>query len=67
MFYRAKKFPQKCNQEMVALEPVEKEIDVKFIKEHLQEFVELTGSEVAKEVLDNWDVEVKNFIKVSYG
>ena len=62
--YRDGTFSSKCNHEMVALESVVKEIDTTFIREHLEEFVKLTGSEVAKSVLDNWDAELKNFVKV---
>ncbi|XP_022089869.1 putative glutamate synthase [NADPH] isoform X1 [Acanthaster planci] len=61
---RLGQFPVLCNKESVTLRPVTKAIDVTFIQEHLQKFVELTGSKVAAKVLDNWDEEVQYFVKV---
>ncbi|XP_078001454.1 uncharacterized protein LOC144453955 [Glandiceps talaboti] len=61
---RQKKFHSLCNKQSVALETVVKDIDTSFIKETLEEFVEATGSSVAKEILAKWPGSVKDFVKV---
>ena len=57
-------FYDKCNQESVALEPVELPEDLNFVWETLTEFFEKTGSILAKNMLDNWTTEQKHFVKV---
>lgn len=56
-------FPSKCNMESVSLEQLDQE-DVTFVKNLLVEFKYKTGSEVAENILDNWDQELKYFVKV---
>jgi glutamate synthase domain-containing protein 3 len=58
------KFMRHCNQEMVSLKPVEEESDVSTLKSMIAEHQQKTGSTVAKAILDNFDEELKNFIKV---
>ncbi|XP_073951768.1 uncharacterized protein [Choristoneura fumiferana] len=54
----------KCNPEMVELLPLELEDDLQLVKTLLQEFVEYTGSLIAKQVLETWPAEAKQFVKV---
>uniref|UniRef100_A0ABM0GL38 glutamate synthase (NADH) n=1 Tax=Saccoglossus kowalevskii TaxID=10224 RepID=A0ABM0GL38_SACKO len=61
---KEKKFSQMCNKESISLEAVVKDVDVKFLKQILEEFVESTGSNVAKEILDAWPQPLGNFVKV---
>lgn len=61
---RIKKFDQLCNQESVALESLSS-ADATFLDETLREFVDKTGSELAKNILDNWSEEKQHFVKVS--
>ena len=56
------KFSNRCNLEMVELTKADKK-DKVFLKETLEEFVTLTGSEVAQDILDNFDVKVLEFVK----
>ena len=56
------KFSNRCNLEMVELTKADKK-DKDFLKETLEEFVNLTGSEVAQDILDNFDVKVLEFVK----
>ena len=58
-------FEVKCNKESVALERLEQQDDLEWLKVTLEDFRVRTGSVVAKEILDNWETEVKHFIKVS--
>lgn len=57
-------FAGKTNPEMVELLPLQEEEDVTFVKELLQEFIRHTESVLARELLQNWAVEVKKFVKV---
>ncbi len=50
--------------EMVELLPLESDEDAEFVQKLLQEFVEETGSEVAKGLLGNWEASKKKFVKV---
>jgi len=56
-------FIDKCNQEMVDLDPLGKE-DATELKEQIENHLNNTDSDVAKVILDNWDKEISNFIKV---
>ena len=54
----------KCNMEMIELLPLEKDDDCRFVKDLLRDFVAETGSEVAKQILADWDDAKKSFKKV---
>lgn len=57
-------FKPKVNPELVELLPLELPDDVSHIKELLQDFIEKTGSKIAKDILDNWAQEQAKFVKV---
>ncbi|XP_073839510.1 uncharacterized protein [Musca autumnalis] len=57
-------FKPKVNPELVELLPLELPGDVAQVKELLQDFIEKTGSKIAKDILDNWDQEQAKFVKV---
>lgn len=57
-------FKPKVNPELVELLPLELAGDVALIKELLQDFIQKTGSKVAKHILDNWSQEQAKFVKV---
>ncbi|XP_068630791.1 uncharacterized protein [Battus philenor] len=57
-------FKNKCNSEMVELLPLENEEDLNEVKQLLEEFVEYTGSIIAKDLLQTWPEPAKMFIKV---
>lgn len=57
------KFADNCNREMVDLDPVENE-DVQELQNLLLQHFNYTGSTVAKFILDDFDNQLKNFIKV---
>ena len=53
-----------CNLEMVALEPVDQIDDVAELKELIERHQIYTGSTVARDILDRWDVCLPQFVKV---
>ena len=61
---RWKVFHGKCNTESVDLESIELPVDIYFVKDTLLEFVQKTGSDIAKNILDNWNTEKLQFVKV---
>lgn len=44
--------------------PVFDDEDLRLVAELINEFVERTGSVIGAKILDNWDEEIKKFIKV---
>ncbi len=56
-------FARMCNQEMVDLDPVGAE-DADELKEYIANHYRYTNSTVAKFVLDDFDNQLKNFVKV---
>lgn len=59
-----KDFSNKCNMDMVELEALEIDADIVELKQLIQNHFDYTGSSVAKEVLDNWETSLKQFVKV---
>ena len=57
-------FEDKCNQESVDLERVVEQDDVTWLRDTLTDFQQRTQSQVAKDILDAWQQEVKHFVKV---
>jgi glutamate synthase (NADPH) large chain len=58
-----KSFMNRLNSEMVSIDPIEID-DLEYIKAEIQEHLEVTDSEKAKEILANWDVFKSQFVKV---
>jgi len=56
-------FPKNVNKEMVELEDVDTE-DMATLHHYIQRHQQYTGSNVAKNILENWDVTSKFFVKV---
>jgi len=56
-------FASNCNTEMVDLDPINAE-DIPELKEMLNNHFQYTGSTVAKFILDDFDNQLKNFVKV---
>lgn len=59
-------FPEKCNMEMVALDPLEAE-DIQYLKEMIEQHHVYTGSAVAGFILSDFENQLKNFAKVFPG
>jgi glutamate synthase domain-containing protein 3 len=58
------RFDKRCNKSMVDLEKVVETDDKVILKDLIQKHATLTGSPVAKNMLDNWDKELPRFVKV---
>jgi glutamate synthase domain-containing protein 3 len=58
------KFPARCNMGLVGLYSLDDEEEKEQIFNYIQEHVEVTGSTVGKEMLENWPETCKHFVKV---
>ena len=56
-------FETKCNKETFELEKLSKD-DLEDLKQFITKHRDLTGSEVAKFILDSWNNEITKFVKV---
>ncbi len=63
IYDRNKTFKEKCNMGMVMLEKTSEE-DLNTIKNLLHNHYKYTSSEIAKNILDNFENETKKFVKV---
>lgn len=59
-----RKFPARCNMGLVALESIDTQEESDEVYNYIKEHVEVTGSTVGQEMLDNWDQRVGQFVKV---
>ncbi len=57
-------FDTRCNLEMVDLEPVTQDEDIEFLLNLIKRHVELTESDYAAKILDDWDEMLPKFVKV---
>lgn len=57
-------FKEKLNQELVDLDPMTEREEVDYVKSMIKKHIEYTNSSRAKSILENWENESKNFIKV---
>ncbi|UCB54227.1 MAG: glutamate synthase large subunit [Thiotrichales bacterium] len=57
-------FAAKCNPGMVELEAVEAEEDIAELKELVDKHFKLTGSAVARSLVEDWDKALSQFVKV---
>ena len=57
-------FPQRCNLEMVDLEPLREAEDIDLVRDLLIQHAGYTGSTVAARILGDWDWAAGKFIKV---
>jgi glutamate synthase (ferredoxin) len=57
-------FPQRCNLEMVDLEPFQDGADHELVRDLLIQHAGYTGSDVAARILSDWEWAVEKFVKV---
>lgn len=57
-------FDQRCNLEMVDLEIITDKDEAEELKRMIGRYAEYTGSTKARDILDNWDERLPNFLKV---
>ena len=61
---RASDFETKCNKGTFEIELLEEEEDIKELRTLIEKHEKYTSSSVAREILDNWESELKRFKKV---
>ena len=59
-----RRFPGRCNLEMVELERLEDESERREVRRMIERHMDLTGSVPAGTVLADWDRSVEDFVKV---
>ncbi len=64
VFDESGEFPQRCNLEMVDLEPLREPDDIELVRDLLIQHAGYTGSAVAARILHDWDWSVTKFVKV---
>ncbi|MBN2710573.1 MAG: glutamate synthase large subunit [Calditrichaceae bacterium] len=57
-------FDTRCNLEMVDVEQVTSKDDIEFLHSYIHKHHELTGSQLASGILDNWDEMLPYFVRV---
>jgi len=57
-------FEEKCNKQLVLIEKLSEDEDIKQLKEMIQKHYNYTGSKRAKEIIDNWNDCLSKFVKV---
>ena len=58
------RFRDLCNDEMVYLESLTEDEDVRAVRRLIEDHLRYTGSETAKRVLADWDAALTKFVKV---
>jgi glutamate synthase domain-containing protein 3 len=59
-----KDFAAKCNTGTVDLEAIEEDEDIVELREMIELHKEYTGSTVAAQILDEWPMSIRQFVKV---
>lgn len=57
-------FEKRCNKQLVSVEEISDKEDISELKEMIENHYKYTKSSRAKEILDNFDSEIKKFVKV---
>ncbi|MBI4358244.1 MAG: glutamate synthase subunit alpha, partial [Candidatus Omnitrophica bacterium] len=57
-------FPTRCNKQMVELERLEKQDEIKEVRKMIERHVQYTASKRGKHILDLWDEMVPKFVKI---
>ncbi|MBQ6553848.1 MAG: glutamate synthase subunit alpha, partial [Firmicutes bacterium] len=64
VYDKDKALDQKCNKQLVLLEQLADSEDIEELKTMIENHFKYTGSKTAKAILENWESELKNFVKV---
>ncbi len=57
-------FPLRCNQDMVYLERLDDESEIKEVEDMIRQHARYTNSELAWRILGDWDRKISKFVKV---
>lgn len=58
------KFPDRCNMGLVALDTIDTPENMDEVYGYIQEHVDMTGSKVGQDILNNWESCAGSFVKV---
>ena len=64
VYDKSKEFEKKVNPESVIWQTVETEFWVNFLKKLVLDHLKETGSSLSKNIITNFDEEIKNFVQV---
>jgi len=64
VYDREGSFPRRVNPEMVELESLVEVSDIQLVAELIEAHHRYTGSALARQILDNWEVVVPRFVKI---
>ena len=57
-------FPSLCNPEMVELTPIGDDAEIEFVKDQIFRHIEATDSQIASNLLLDWDNTISKFVRV---
>ncbi|MFK7994026.1 MAG: glutamate synthase large subunit [Granulosicoccus sp.] len=58
------KLPERCNHDMVGLEPLEDADDIREVQTLIEKHIKYTNSEIAQQIMHGWEAQLKHFVKV---
>ena len=64
IYDKSKEFKKKVNQESVVWQTIETDYWINFMKKLILEHAKETNSSISKNIISNFDQEIKNFIQV---
>ena len=64
IYDKSEQFEKKVNQESVIWQNIETDYWKKILKDLIKEHFNETGSNLSKKLIENYDMEIKNFIQV---
>ena len=64
IFDKENTFEERCNLEMVVLERIVENDDIAELQRLVEKHVTYTGSQIAKNILNNWASSLSAFVKV---
>jgi len=59
-----KNFKENCNPETIDFEKITVEKDIKILRTLIEKHFKYTNSKIAEDILNRWELSVKNFVKV---
>ncbi len=59
-----KNFKENCNPETIDFEKIVEKEDIKLLRTLIEKHFKYTNSKIAKEILNQWELSAKNFVKV---
>ncbi|MBS1795180.1 MAG: hypothetical protein JSS81_15080, partial [Acidobacteria bacterium] len=64
VFDEGANFAALCNREMVRLGTLDETSEIEFVRRMIERHVDLTGSGIGRRILDDWENQRGNFVRV---